>query len=62
MEVKKATASSLKKLEEEKNAELQGRLEIIKEILKQRNTEDDIKAARERYFTRLESGEVTLPV
>uniref|UniRef100_A0A914DRS2 Nuclear speckle splicing regulatory protein 1 N-terminal domain-containing protein n=1 Tax=Acrobeloides nanus TaxID=290746 RepID=A0A914DRS2_9BILA len=44
------------------NDELHCRLEVIKEVLKQRNTENDIKNAKERYYIRLESGEVTLPV
>ncbi|KHN76499.1 Nuclear speckle splicing regulatory protein 1 -like protein [Toxocara canis] len=45
-----------------KPATKEERLEVIKKLLKQRNTDKDIAEFRRRYLERKESGSVTIPV
>ncbi|EFP10629.1 CRE-CCDC-55 protein [Caenorhabditis remanei] len=58
----KAPKISLKEKLKPKKIDKVARLEGLKEILKQRNTENDIEEARQRYFERREQGIVVPPL
>lgn len=58
----KAPKISLKDKLKPKKIDKEARLDGLKEILKQRNTEEDIEAARQRYFERKEQGIVVPPL
>ncbi|VDM49621.1 unnamed protein product, partial [Toxocara canis] len=59
---KKVEADMEKKTKPATEEERTCRLEVIKKLLKQRNTDKDIAEFRRRYLERKESGTVTIPV
>ncbi|EGT45765.1 CBN-CCDC-55 protein [Caenorhabditis brenneri] len=58
----KAHKLSLKEKLKPKRVDKEARLKGLKLILKQRNTEEDIESARQRYFERREQGVVVPPL